>query len=192
MLFEQFKGEFWFICSRVVLLYSHPRQRKTKTNGNNQRIIVVIISHSWALYSLWSTLAQVNAAPSVVTVQPAPQLTLNATVNLPGLSPVFPFTRSLLKQLGLNIKSCPRQPELRRDPLGTPMVHLHRSTHQLALLPSQLWPKGMPLTLTRTRAADPGAFHLPLAAVCPQASCLFPNCLLLLESWQDFANSVAL
>lgn len=72
-------------------------------------------------------------------------------------------------------------------------IHSHRSTHQPARRPSHQWPPGMPLTLSPTLAADPGAFsYLPLAAVCPWAPCLFHNCLLLLQSWQDFANSVAL
>lgn len=88
-------------------------------------------------------------------------------------------------------KPCPWQSELHVDPLGAPMVHLHRSTTQSASLPSHHWPQGMPLPLTHTVAANPGAFYLPLAAVCPEASCLFHNCLLLLKSWQDFANSVA-
>lgn len=164
-LFERFKGEFSFIHSRVVLSQTKRKEPTANPHSSGEVFIGLVDLVICGPGYCRSLCGHPPTSPTTLTV---------------------PFIRSLLKQLGLNTKAW--QPQLCRDPLSSPTVHVHSSTHQPALLPSHHWPQGIPLTFTL--AADPGALYLPLAAVCPKAPCLFHNCLLLLESWQDLSNSV--
>lgn len=143
ILFGEFGGKFWFIHSRAVLLYSHPRQERT----NKQKTMVVVLVNEFCLVYL--VICRLGYCRCLCGHTPTSPTTHPECHSQPYEAlPCVPL-HTLPPKATWNKYKMLMAVSAAQGSTGTPTVHLYRSPRQPALLPSHCWPLGTPPTHSR-------------------------------------------